>query len=617
MGIRHWQEMASVKTRVNGIGMGLAAVLLLAVGGCRRGDHGSGDAAGGEKVSRPNVIICLVDTLRRDHLGLYGYSRDTSPRLEAFAADAVVFDDARAPSSWTKPSTGSLLTGMNPIRHGAVTRTDRLDPTVKLLGTYLKSIGYHTSGFVTNPNAIAVWGFDQGFDAFYDLESTRESTRADRANAVLFDHLSGSPGEPFFYYLHTLDPHSPYDPPAPFDTKWRDQSTIVLSPGKVRNATPAQVESTVAAYDGEISFSDHHFGAMLDELKRRGLYNNSLIVFTSDHGEEFLEHGFTGHGHSLYEEQLRIPLVIKFPKNGHAGRVVHERVSLIDIVPTLLAMLGLETSTGFDGLDLGPLLKGGDWASRSMIFGTNVIMAVDINRTIGGIMAGDFKYLRVHSSESQEFLFNVREDPWEMRNLMETEAATAKAMARDLDTYTASVSGGVHVWLVNGSDRKERVMEVRIRTEGKFEGFRTSQFEDGDMATLSKDRQELNFKVVLRNHANPILRRPRIFVDDDRMTFRVDPPDATVVIESLTEDGEPGAVFLGASKRKTAAPATFGQADGGLEVGSMGELFKFTRDFSIVADAGAYVGVIAEVESGDVEMDEKLRDRLKALGYVD
>lgn len=161
-------------------------------------------------VVKHNVVIYLVDTLRADHLGVYGYERETSPRLDAFAKDAVVFERAYAPSSWTKPSTASLLTGLHPRRHGGITRDNKLADRIELLSEHLDALGYHTVAFMTNPNTVAMWGFDQGFDVFYDIHNPDHQPKAEDVANKVFEHMDAHADQPFFYYIHTLDPHDPY-----------------------------------------------------------------------------------------------------------------------------------------------------------------------------------------------------------------------------------------------------------------------------------------------------------------------------------------------------------------------------------------------------------------------
>ena len=165
---------------------------------------------------RPNIIIYLVDTLRKDHLSIYGYSRETSPRLAEFARDAVRFETTYSPTSWTRPAVASLLSGVTPQRHGAISRPDRVAPDVRLLPEYLGAVGYHSRAFVTNPNVLPVWGFGRGFDEFHDVEGADGFARADEANEAVFESLRENRHEPFFLYVHTMDPHAPYEPPQRF-----------------------------------------------------------------------------------------------------------------------------------------------------------------------------------------------------------------------------------------------------------------------------------------------------------------------------------------------------------------------------------------------------------------
>jgi len=295
---------------------------------------------GGDRPARaeaPNVVLYVIDTLRADHLGCYGYSRATSPSLDAFAHDAVRFARAYSTSSWTRPATASILTGLHPLRHRAITRANPIVADVPLLSELLHGAGYRSEGFVTNVHVSSRWGFGRGFDSYEDVEEVAHSNRSDAVNREVLDHL-GKIQPPFFLYLHVLDPHSPYDAPPPFADKWREHGTGPVQPHEVASLG---VEEVVAAYDQEIAYTDHNFGELVAELKRRGWYDNSIIVVTADHGEEFLDHGGLVHGHTLFEELVRVPLLLKLPGNRHAGTSASDPVSVMDIAPTILRQAGL------------------------------------------------------------------------------------------------------------------------------------------------------------------------------------------------------------------------------------------------------------------------------------
>ena len=315
---------------------------------------------------RPDVIIYLIDTLRADHLGVYGYSRPTSPNIDRFAADAVTFDNARAQSSWTRPTVVSLLTGLAPRRHGVNRRQDALSDSVETLAELLAGAGYDTAGFVTNGNAGPDFGLDQGFEQFRYLRESAETAErhrlSDHLNLWLFDWLESRPPDarPFFLYAHATDPHVPYTPPEPFRSRFAPD----VAPGiggleharaVIQGRLPPTEETRrdlVDLYDAEIAFNDHHFGRLLERLKQLDLYDSSLIVLVADHGEEFLDHGGWEHGLTLFDEQLHVPLIVKLPGGRGAGRRIGASVSQVDVVPTILDLLGIPPPPALDGASL-------------------------------------------------------------------------------------------------------------------------------------------------------------------------------------------------------------------------------------------------------------------------
>ncbi len=333
--------------------------------------------------TRANVIIYLIDTLRADHLGTYGYPRPTSPNIDHFAKDAVVFENARAQSSWTRPAVVSVLTGLAPRRHGVNRREDALPGSVDTLAELLAAEGYGTAGFVTNGNAGPNFGLDQGFEEFRHLREsadTHERHRlSDHLNLWLFHWLESRPADdrPFFLYAHATDPHVPYTPPEPFRSRFAgnvdpEAGRLEHARAVIQGRLPPTEETRrdlVDLYDAEIAFNDHHFGRLIERLKELELYDASLIVLVADHGEEFLDHGGGEHGVPLYDEQPRVRSIVKFPRRGtngkfprrgtngpspggrEAGRRIAATVSQIDVVPTILDLLGI-APPALDGVSL-------------------------------------------------------------------------------------------------------------------------------------------------------------------------------------------------------------------------------------------------------------------------
>jgi arylsulfatase A-like enzyme len=322
-------------------------------------------AAAAPAPARPNLVVYLVDTLRSDHLGCYGYPRPTSPALDAFARRAVLFENGRAQASWTKPAVASVLTGLHPITHGAQQRPHRISQTVETLAERLRGAGYETALFTTNANVAARFGFDQGFETVRYLATARGRKRIhvdSRAiNARVFEWLERRAGDrPFFLFVHTLDPHDPYRPEESFRRRLAPEVDVERSccarSNELARLTAAEALERAAGarqlYDAEIAQNDAAFGELLSELERRSLAEASAVLFTSDHGEEFLDHGGWKHGWTLYEEMLRIPFVLALPGGAHGGRRLAGPADQVDVAPTLLALAGLPVPGELPGRNL-------------------------------------------------------------------------------------------------------------------------------------------------------------------------------------------------------------------------------------------------------------------------
>ena len=322
---------------------------------------------------RPNVVLYVVDTLRADRLGCYGYRKPTSPRIDAFAASALRFTHAVAQSSWTRPTTASIFTGVIPLRHGAIEPENAIDPEVPTLPELLRTGGYATAAFVVNPVVSGAFGFARGFDCFrfFPDALTREALfmRADRVVPRVARWLRRAP-KPFFLYVHTADPHSPYVPPPRYrrglahDAGGFTVADLIASQRgcpnclhDFRNArwsapSPSAVAVLSSLYDGEVKLADAAFGGLLDALESAGRLDDTLVIFTADHGEEFLEHGGMTHGQTLYREVVDIPLIVRLPGGVQGGTTVDAIAQQVDLLPTVLEAAGIRPPAGLDGASL-------------------------------------------------------------------------------------------------------------------------------------------------------------------------------------------------------------------------------------------------------------------------
>jgi arylsulfatase A-like enzyme len=304
--------------------------------------------------------VYVVDALRADHLGCYGYARPTSPNVDAFAREATAFR-AVAPSSWTKASVASLFTGRSPLEHGAQDRGDMLVPGSLTLAERLGAAGYRTYAVYANDWIGGTFGVDQGFGERLLLHA-----RSDRLTRELLACLRRlRPEDRLFVYVHTIDPHAPYEPTAEYRARFAPPgstlervSAVWLEDAAARARRgeplpPHLVEEVTALYDAEVAFNDRQFGLFLEALKRRGLYDDSLIVFTADHGEELFDHGGVAHGHTLFREVLDIPLIVKWPRGIEPPPATSASpVSLLDVLPTVLDCAGLPLPPDLEGRSL-------------------------------------------------------------------------------------------------------------------------------------------------------------------------------------------------------------------------------------------------------------------------
>jgi arylsulfatase A-like enzyme len=354
------------------------SIYTLMMFGCREGSGPDVYAA------RPNVVLYVVDTLRADALAVYGNPRVDTPSVDRLAAEGVLYENAYAPSSWTRSSVASLLTGVLPGALGVESRDDQLPTSAFLLSEAFSREGYATAAFVANPNVGSFFGFKQGFGDFVELyvrdaggrvRSRELITGSDVVGERAIEWLARAP-QPFFLFVLSIDPHSPYAPPEAFDRYSSDAPAEIdgeLASLDRTGLTPEQRDRIRSLYLGEVAFNDHSLGRLLGELQSRGLWDRTIVAFTSDHGEEFWEHGERGHGKALYEESLRVPLVVRDP-NARGGARITRPVSISDLFPTLLSLAGLPVPQGLDGRRLmgegdghaGPLVATLDLRGRNL-----------------------------------------------------------------------------------------------------------------------------------------------------------------------------------------------------------------------------------------------------------
>jgi arylsulfatase A-like enzyme len=405
-------------------------------------------AAATARTQKPvhNAIVFLVDTLRADKLEAYRPdSRVLTPGLDAFVQSATVMENARSQENWTKPSVATLLSSLLPWQHNTVSGDDVLPDSVELMPELLMERGYYTGAFITNGYCSDKFGFRQGWRTYHNYIREGRPTIARQVAADVLDWLDHRPkDQPFFLYVHTIDSHVPYQPPKRFLTFYDAQpysgpidfssDTDVLERIKIGRIRPddRDKEHLQALYDATISYHDVHFAAMMQGLKKRGLEDDTIVVLTSDHGEEFWDHGSVGHGHTVWDELLHVPMIVRVPGLTDGGERVPEAVGLVDVMPTVLDALGEKIPEQFVGHSFLPALRGdADPAPRAAVSGFFAGW-----RTL---VTGRLKLVQ-HGTERQA-LYDVQSDPGETRDLA-PERPIAVAYTRGLLGLTLAEDAG-------------------------------------------------------------------------------------------------------------------------------------------------------------------------------
>jgi len=392
---------------------------------------------------RPNIILITLDTTRADHLGCYGYHRNTSPNLDKLAAESVLYTQAIATSSWTLPSHASLFTGKFTSSHGAqydvngpfnlvdaiegpqswkVHRARGLSPNELTLARILKDSGYATGAVVGGPWMKKIFGFGEGFDYYDDDEiGTLNGRLAGQVTDKAVEWVEKSQKKEFFLFLNYFDPHSPYAPP-------RSLAIPFWPPSQQDFEKMPLKERIILHYDSEIFYMDHYFGQFLETLKAQNLYDNTLIIITADHGELFDEHGENGHGQTLWQGEIHVPLFIKYPAGEEPPKSLDLRVQLTDILPLICKRLGIKKPDGIQG-DAPPDIK------HPVLAETYPLKVLTQNGDWRSIFDGDFKFL--WNSKGNHQLIDLRNDPGENVNLMKHQAQRAVDMQAKMERYIA------------------------------------------------------------------------------------------------------------------------------------------------------------------------------------
>ena len=397
-----------------------------------------------------NVILITIDTLRADHVGCYGYKQIKTPNIDSLASDGVRFDRAFTPVPVTLPSHSAMLTGTYPMRSGMHDfSANKLSADQPTLATVLKRAGYTTGAVIGAAVLDSRFGLNQGFDFYYDHF---DFSRLDEANLdemerpanvvadVALDWLGKNSRKKFFLWMHMYDPHYPYHPPEPYAREYAGQP-----------------------YDGEIAFADEQLGRVLRFLKEKGLYQNTVIVLSGDHGESLGEHGEKTHGFFIYNATMRVPLIMRLPGNA-GGQAFDNPVSLVDLMPTILATVGLESPSQAQGKSLLTELQGKAGERDRTLYGETFLPRLHFNWSeLRG--AENTKYHFIDAPRPE--LYDVAKDPGEVHNLLSEKKAVGDEMRAKLAGLIREYSAGKEMAEKTGLD--PALME-RLKSLG-YAGF--------------------------------------------------------------------------------------------------------------------------------------------------
>ncbi|MFP6626449.1 MAG: sulfatase [Deltaproteobacteria bacterium] len=465
--------------RLGGV-FAVGLVLAVGLGLARGGDQASTRTPNAQG---PNAILIIVDTLRADHTGPYGSKDVSTPALDALAADGVVFDTALAQSSWTRPSIATILTSLYASSHQVMHKTDLLPDGVDTVAEVMAGQGYRTAGFVTNINVSPAFNFAQGFDSYTYLApeffffATDSASKlalysgmrlvrerflsrkkyvqhyyqdADTVNAMVLPWLGENAQDPFFALVHYMDPHDPY-----LEVPYNGYAVARVN---TPHPQAQQAGELRRLYIANIEYLDGFIGRLVAQLKEAGVYDNTVIVFTSDHGEEFYEHQGWWHGTTLYEEQVRVPLIVKLPGNRFSSTHRKDLARLLDVAPTLVAAIGVAPAASWQGRDLFSDLPRPQAVYAEEDHEGNVLEALH---------SGRWKLILANQDNPRGLsaveLYDLQADPGELHNLAGSHSDLVASLRVDLEDLRALAGAGAVEGLSGEIDEASR---ERLRALG-------------------------------------------------------------------------------------------------------------------------------------------------------
>jgi arylsulfatase A-like enzyme len=559
-------------------------------------------------LERPNVLILAIDTLRADRLGCYGHTRPTSPNIDALAKDSVLFERAISQAPWTLPAFASIVTGVLPSTHGAGRGKGwdaaHLQPGRPTLATVLRGQGYRTASFVSNGWVSFEAGMTEGIDprdrvSWIESESVTTAAR---------DWLRANQEQPFYMFLHLIDPHAPYAPapqhlaalgldPHPDDQQRVNEIAALRRP--LKELRPGDTALLFDLYDGEVHQSDEHVGVILDELRALGRLERTIVVLVSDHGEELLEHGRFGHGHTLHDELLHVPLIIRAPGARWTGRVP-QQVRTMDVFPTVLDLLRLPPPAGLEGRSLLPLMQGEREPDGARSAASEFLWQGNEQKSL---RRADAKMVLTPAT-GDVYWYDLARDPGETKPRrggkkgVGLEVELEHVFGTRLDGLMISAFG----------DARKHDLRLVLDTDTRFDEVAVEGGEVSERVTLSADGRRLKARLRLDGSSYP---PGWVDVDGIRVRTRNDAP----VRVSGSLDGRPlapSSLHVGAKRRTpgTGPPWTFSLDDPEVAVPPTYRPFREKRVSISVMTRGT-------LKAEQQRMSPETERNLRALGYVE
>lgn len=491
------------------------SLLIFSISACYKTDY--------EKPA--NFILIVVDTLRADYLSCYGNKFVKTPNIDKLAFDGVLFKNTTSQSSWTLPSHATLMTSKYPIQHGALSYNNPLNESEITLAETLKKNGYVTGAFISTALVSSKFGFNQGFDTFDEDLDPDFQRPVTKFHAKSLQWVEKNYRDKFFLWMHYFEPHYPYLQHEPYTSSYES----FLNKGEKGNFNYThewikekfnrkEAELNIkdlnrmkALYGGEVSYIDGFIGELIDKIKKLGLYDRSLIVLTSDHGESLGEHHLIEHGESLYEPEIKVPLIIKFPFNNggiKTGKRIKYRVQLIDVMPTILSALKIKPEGKLYGFDLLKYIKDNTVAGDSVCYSEV--------HSFKSIINMDWKLILPLPISREAELFNLKEDSAEEKNLFQLKRDTGEGLKKELLKWIVTMNNPIpkKVRIDNKTEEKLKSLgylnagiDRTIKTDGfppadkifeaDFHGGKDAEYAKGNTKHLSQIQLEVENKGIL------------------------------------------------------------------------------------------------------------------------